>query len=81
MKTLVITLMAVVLIALTWISLGWTALLVIPSLALFALMSFTPLLTAWAQDETSGENRHRIEPSPSAEAGVKKQSTPAGSPC
>jgi len=54
MKTFVTILAALTLIALTWISLGWIALLVIPSIALFALMTFAPLLTEWAQQEDLG---------------------------
>lgn len=51
MKTFLLVLLIVGLIALTWISLGWVALLVVPSMALFAMMTFTPLLTAWARGE------------------------------
>lgn len=51
MKTFATLLLALTLIALTWYSLGWIALLVIPSVALFALMTFAPLLTDWAQRE------------------------------
>ena len=51
MKTFATLLLALTLITLTWYSLGWIALLVIPSVALFALMTFAPLLTDWAQRE------------------------------
>lgn len=51
MKTLSITFLVLSLMALTWLSLGWMALLVVPSLALFVLMTFTPLLTTWAQED------------------------------
>lgn len=53
MKTFATILLALTFIAMTWYSLGWVALLVIPSIALFALMTFAPLLTGWAQREES----------------------------
>lgn len=53
MKTFVLTLLALLLALLTWYSLGWIALLVVPSLALFTVMTFVPLLTKWAQEEES----------------------------
>lgn len=64
MKALLIIFMAMALVTLTWISLGWVALLVIPSIGLFALMTFAPLLIAWAQGEELG----------SADPSIKKQS-------
>lgn len=55
MKTFVTVLIAMTLTVLTWASLGWVAFLVIPSIALFALMTFTPLLTDWAQRQESAD--------------------------
>lgn len=57
MKTFALTLLALLLALLTWYSLGWIALLVVPSLALFTLMTFVPLLTEWAQDEEVDSSR------------------------
>ncbi len=57
MKTFALTLLALLLALLTWYSLGWIALLVVPSLALFTLMTFVPLLTEWAQDEELDSSR------------------------
>ena len=51
MKTLATLLIALALIALTWYSLGWISLLVLPSIALFALMTFAPLIVDWAQQD------------------------------
>lgn len=66
MKTFVLTVLALFLALLTWYSLGWIALLVVPSLALFTVMTFAPLLNEWAQREES-------EYSPEV---IKKHSTP-----
>ncbi|MFW6068940.1 MAG: hypothetical protein ACOC9E_05100 [Chloroflexota bacterium] len=66
MKTFALTLLALILALLTWNSLGWIALLVVPSLALFTLMTFVPLMTEWAQVE-------EVNSSPGA---LKKPSSP-----
>lgn len=61
MKTLGLTLLALVVALFTWYSLGWIALLVVPSLALFTLMTFVPLLTEWAQHEESEQPRDNLQ--------------------
>lgn len=61
MKTFALTLLALLLALLTWYSLGWIALLVVPSLALFTLMTFVPLLTEWAQDEEVDSSRRALK--------------------
>lgn len=61
MKTFVLTLLALFLALLTWYSLGWIALLVVPSLALFTLMTFAPLLSDWAQREEATYSADVIE--------------------
>lgn len=60
MKTLFVILLTVSLIALTWISLGWMALLVVPSMALFALMTFAPALVDWAQRDELRDSQAAI---------------------
>ncbi len=61
MKTFVTLLIVVTLVILTWITLGWVAFLVVPSIALFALMTFAPLLTNWAQREERRDARPVIQ--------------------
>ena len=51
MKTFATVLLLLTLITLTWLSLGWIALLVIPFIALYALMTFAPLLEEWPQEQ------------------------------
>lgn len=65
MKTFGLTLLALILALLTWYSLGWIALLVVPSLALFTLMTFVPLLTEWAQHEEIEHSRDVLKKSSS----------------
>lgn len=66
MKTFVLTLLALLLALFTWYSLGWIALLVVPSLALFTLMTFVPLLTEWAQHEDVDASRGALKKPSSA---------------
>lgn len=60
MKTLFVILLTVTLIALTWISLGWLALLVVPTMALFALMTFAPVLVDWAERDELRDSQAEI---------------------
>lgn len=61
LKTLITILLMLVLATLTWMSLGWVSLLVIPSITLFALMTFAPLLSDWAQREALSQQNPAIE--------------------
>lgn len=49
MKKFALAALALIIITATWISLGWIAILVIPAIALFALLTFAPLIVDWAQ--------------------------------
>lgn len=64
MKTIAILLLALILSGLIWLSLGWVAYFVIPSLALFALMAFAPLITNWAQREETAIPSRAVEKRP-----------------
>lgn len=79
MKTFALTLLALLLALLTWYSLGWIALLVVPSLALFTLMTFVPLLTEWAQDEELDSSRGALNKPSSPRAGVVSKPAKAAS--
>ncbi len=49
MRTFIAVTLALALIAVTWYTLGWIALLVVPAMALFGLMTFAPLHDEWPQ--------------------------------